>query len=276
MARPARRPRARRRRPAATDTAAGSVAGTDIPRRTAIGRITMNPLARLRHLLARRPWLYWLGVGVVALAVGLVAVRAAASVDEARRRWGTTREVAVAVADLAPGDPLAGHVELRPRPAPMVPAAAVTELVDGARARQHVGLGEILVATDLVASAAPQALIPPGWSAVAVAEAVPSGAAVGDHVAAARGGVVVAREGIVVGQRDDAVLVAVPDDDAACGRGGERGRRCQPAAAAVTTTASRRRRSPARRCRGSRGRRRTAGSCACARTSACPTPRTSR
>ena len=96
----------------------------------------------------------------------------------------------------------------------MVPDAAVTELVDGARARQHVGVGEILVATDLVASAAPQALIPPGWSAVAVAEAVPSGAAVGDHVAAASGGVVVAREGIVVGQRDDAVLVAVPDDDA--------------------------------------------------------------
>jgi hypothetical protein len=174
----------------------------------------MNPLARLRHVLARHPWLYWLGVGCVALAIGLVAVRAAASVDEARRRWGTTREVAVAIADLAPGDPLAGRVELRTRPVPMVPAAAITDVGDGARARQHVSVGEIVVAADVAASGAPQALIPPGWSAVAVDEAVPSGAAVGDDVAAAAGGVVVADAGIVVGQRDDAVLVAVPDADA--------------------------------------------------------------
>ena len=122
----------------------------------------MNPLARLRHVLARRPWLYWLGVAAVAMAIGLVALRAAASVDEARRRWGTTREVAVALTDLAPGDPLRGHVELRSRPLPMVPAAALTELVDDARARQHVSVGEVLVAADLVPSAAPQALIPPG------------------------------------------------------------------------------------------------------------------
>jgi len=97
----------------------------------------------------------------------------------------------------------------------MVPDGAVTEIAAGARARQHVSAGEILVAPDLVPSAAPQALIPPGWSAVAIAEAVPSGAAVGDDVAAASGGVVVAEEGIVVGQREDAVLVAVPDDAAA-------------------------------------------------------------
>jgi Flp pilus assembly protein CpaB len=175
----------------------------------------MNPLARVRHVLARRPWLYWLGVAAIAGAIGLVALRAAAAVDDARRRWGETQQVAVATADLDPGDPLSGHVELRSRPAPMIPAGAVTLLVDGGRARQHVRAGEILVAPDVTPTAAPQALIPPGWSAVAVAEAVPSGAAVGDDVAAASGGVVVAREGIVVGQRDEAVLVAVPDDDAA-------------------------------------------------------------
>jgi hypothetical protein len=97
----------------------------------------------------------------------------------------------------------------------MVPADAITRVVDGARARQHVSVGEILVAPDLAPSAAPQALIPPGWSAVAVAEAVPSGAAIGDTVAAVSGGVVLAAAGVVVGQRDDAVLVAVPDADAA-------------------------------------------------------------
>jgi hypothetical protein len=97
----------------------------------------------------------------------------------------------------------------------MIPAGAIGDVADGARSRQHVRAGEILVAPDVVPSAAPRALIPPGWSAVAVAEAVPSGAAVGDDVAASSGGVVVASEGIVVGQLDEAVLVAVPDDDAA-------------------------------------------------------------
>ena len=51
----------------------------------------MNPLARVRHVLARRPWLYWLGVAAVAGAIGLVALRAAAAVDDARRRWGETQ-----------------------------------------------------------------------------------------------------------------------------------------------------------------------------------------
>jgi hypothetical protein len=51
---------------------------------------------------------------------------------------------------------------------------------------------------------------------VAVIEAVPSGAGVGDVVAVASGGVVLAPDAVVVGVRDDAVLVAVPrGDDAA-------------------------------------------------------------
>ena len=51
--------------------------------------------------------------------------------------------------------------------------------------------------------------------AVPVAELVPSGAAVGDEVTAASGGVVLADDGVVVADLADSVLVAVPADVAA-------------------------------------------------------------
>jgi hypothetical protein len=175
----------------------------------------MNPLARARHVLARRPWLYWLGVAVLAATAAWGAARGAASVDAARRSWGTPRDVVVASADIAPGDALAGHVELRRRPRPMVPEGALTAIDAAAQARQHVSAGEIVVRADVAATASPQALIPAGWAAVPVSEAVPSGAAVGDRVAAASGGAVVAAAGVVVGRGADAVLVAVPVEQAA-------------------------------------------------------------
>ena len=86
-----------------------------------------------------------------------------------------------------------------------------------------------LVAADVAATAGPRALIPDGWSAVAVAEAVPSGAVVGDPVVAVAGGVVLAAEGVVVGHAGEAVLVAVPTDDGAAvahGRDDRRAQRC--------------------------------------------------
>ena len=63
-------------------------------------------------------------------------------------------------------------------------------------------------------SAGPQSLIPPGWSAIAVAEPVPAGVVTGDAVRAVAEGVVLATAGVVVGRSGDAVLVAVPDDEA--------------------------------------------------------------
>jgi len=175
-------------------------------------------LARLRHLLARRPWLYWLAVAVLAAAAGVVATRSASSVDAARERWGTTLPVVAARGEQAPGDELAGRVELRDRPAPMVPDDALTELdglAAGAVARQRISAGEIVVAPDVAATAAPQLLIPAGWSAVAVAEAVPSGAVVGDTVGVAGSGALLATAAVVVGRVGDATLVAVPDRAAA-------------------------------------------------------------
>ena len=70
----------------------------------------MNVVARLRHVLARRPWLYWTGVALLAIGVGAVVASAAATVDEARRAWGEPRSVVVATVDLEPGDAL-GRVD---------------------------------------------------------------------------------------------------------------------------------------------------------------------
>jgi hypothetical protein len=175
----------------------------------------MNPLARARHVLARRPWLYWAAVVALAAGAALAAGHAVGAVDDARRQWGTTRDVLVATTDVEPGDPLDGNVELRSRPDPMIPAAAVTTVEPAARARQHVSAGEIVVGPDVAASGSPQDMIPAGWAAVAVAEAVPSGVRVGDSVSAASGGVVLAAHGVVVARSDDAVLVAVPAGEAA-------------------------------------------------------------
>ena len=245
-------PTARRRRPAATDAAAGSVAGTDIPRRPAIGRITMNPLARLRHVLARRPWLYWLGVAVVALAIGLVAVRAAASVDEARRRWGTTREVAV-----ADRRPRSRRSARRPRRAAQPTGADGPGRRPSPSSSTAPGPGSTSASARSwwrpisSPSAAPQALIPPGWSAVAVAEAVPSGAAVGDRRRRGqrrrrRG----ARRGSWSGSATTPSSWPCPTTTPPRWR-----RRARPATSACCcgrerVSASRRRRSRARRCRG--------------------------
>ena len=145
---------------------------------------------------------------------GWAVAAAAAGVDDARRAWGATREVVVATEDLAPGEPLSGRVDVRPAPgAGRRRRRASTSVPSGATARQHVAAGETVVAADVAATGGPQALIPAGWVAVAVAEAVPVGAAIGDRVALVGGGVLLAAEGVVVGRTTEALLVAVPAGD---------------------------------------------------------------
>ena len=175
----------------------------------------MNPVARARHVLARRPWLYWSAVLALAAAAGGAVAHGAARVDDARRSWGTSRDVLVATVDIAPGDDLATRTEVRARPLPVVPDATIGSVPAGATARQHIAAGEAVVAVDVAPTAGPQALIPSGSVAVAVAEAVPSGAAVGDRVVVVAGGVVLADAAVVVGLDAGTVLVAVPRDEAA-------------------------------------------------------------
>jgi len=175
----------------------------------------MNPLARVRHHLARRPWLYWLIVGAAALGVGLLVDDAVDGIDAARQAWGDDRRVLVAGRDGAPGDVLDHVARAELRPVPLVPAAALTESAGpDARLRQHVRAGEVLVDADVVASGNPAALVPPGWRAVAVAEPVPSGARIGDQVEVAAGGLRLSEDGIVVGTGDGVVVVAVPAEAA--------------------------------------------------------------
>lgn len=174
----------------------------------------MSVLAQIRRVLARRPWLYWAAVGALALMIGVLVAQATSRVEAARASWGETRVVIVAVVDIAPGDSLAGATEPHELPAPMVPAGAVTELDAGATATQRVAVGEVVMIHDVASVSGPQALIPDGWLAVAVAEPVASGASVGDDVSVASGGIVIAGDGVVVGAAGESVLVAVPDVEA--------------------------------------------------------------
>jgi hypothetical protein len=175
----------------------------------------MSIAARLRLGLARSPWLYWAIVAVLAGTAGLLVMRAASGVDAARQSWGETRQVFVASQTIEAGGPLDGFASRRDVPSPVVPSDAVTDLDADAVARQRIAAGEIVVAHDIAPSAAPQSLIPAGWLAVAVSEPVASGAAVGDAVSVATGGIVVATDGLVVGVVGEALLVAVPADEAA-------------------------------------------------------------
>jgi hypothetical protein len=175
----------------------------------------MMVLVHVRRVLAKRPWLYWVGVGGVALLAAVIVSQAASGIDDAKAAWGEPHPVFVAVADVEPGTALGEVTQRREIPAPLVPAGAATEIEPGAVARQRIGRGEVLMAHDVSPIAGPQGLMPTGWLAVAVAEPVRSGASVGDAVAVASGGVILADAGLVVGDDADAVLVAVPAEAAA-------------------------------------------------------------
>jgi hypothetical protein len=174
----------------------------------------MRHLAAVRRGLARHPWIYWTMVIAVAAASATATASVLRGVDAQRARWGDSAVVLVATRDVAAGESLDGLTAEHRYPIAMVPPGAVTSLDVGAAARHRLGTGEIVVDVDVAATAAPQSLIPRGWLAVAIAEAVASGAAVGDHVVIVSEGVRLASDALVVGRRDDATIVAVPSDDA--------------------------------------------------------------
>ncbi len=171
----------------------------------------MSPLVTttvaVRRVLAKRPWIYWLFVSVVALAVAASILDRADRVDAERAAWGETVTVFVADRALAPGDPLS--VDAHEVPAGMVPTGRIAS-PDGLVARQHVGEGEIVTDVDVVASGGPQAMTPDGWLGVPIVESPNSGARLGDRVQVVSDGVVISGEAIVVGHHDDVTVVAVP------------------------------------------------------------------
>lgn len=169
----------------------------------------MSLLVPVRRVLARRPWLYWVVVaGAAALAASVVAGRLEA-VESTRRTWGTTTQVVVATADLAPGEPVWPASATRSMPVAVVPDGALETVDVDAVARQRIGVGEVVVGHD-VAGPGVRARIPTGWLAVSIPLAETLGAEPGDPVTVASGGIVLATHGLVVNRSPEAVVVAVP------------------------------------------------------------------
>ena len=102
--------------------------------------------ARMRLLLARRPWIFWCAVVLVA-ATAAWAVRAAvAAADRERRRWGASRTVWITDGPVARGEPIA--TVARSVPVAVVPDDAV-EAAPTELAAHPLGSGEIVVTSDL-------------------------------------------------------------------------------------------------------------------------------
>lgn len=167
----------------------------------------MPIMPMVRRLVARRPWIQWLVIAVVAVGVAASVADAMAGVDAARRSWGTTATVWVATADVSPGAPV--HVEPIEIPVAIRPAHAARD-PEGMVARHAIGRGEIVTALDVVDEDG--SLAPTGWWVAPIRESLPSGAALGERVRVASDGFVIADDGVVVGFIDDVTLVAVPPD----------------------------------------------------------------
>ena len=172
-------------------------------------------IARLRVLLARRPWIYWAAIAVVVALVASSAWAAAERVEAARRSWGEERTAWVARGRIRPGAVIQAEARLLPTAA--VPAGALDEDPTGRTALQHVGDGEVVTDVDVGdGSDGPLALLPPRWEAVAVpTDPARLPAAPGDHVAIYSHGERLSADGIVLEALDGVVTVAVAPGDAA-------------------------------------------------------------
>jgi Flp pilus assembly protein CpaB len=98
---------------------------------------------------------FWFPVLVIGLLVALIVQRSLAAGAEARRDWGETRAVVVAVTPLMAGDAISGDaVAVVERPRAMVPDGALDALPADAVVAVDVPAGEPLLATRLVGGAA--------------------------------------------------------------------------------------------------------------------------
>jgi hypothetical protein len=171
----------------------------------------MHVAARARLVLARRPWIYW---AVVAVLAGLAAATMQGqigSVAVERDRWGTTRTVLVSTDDLEPGDPVVAAPTALPIAA--LPDSALDELPDGAIVRQRVAAGEVLTRVDVTARGGPAALAEPGTVVVALSDPLARNVAVGFSVQVSADGLVVADDARITAVVDDVVFVAVSERD---------------------------------------------------------------
>jgi hypothetical protein len=169
----------------------------------------MHLLARVRLMVARHPWTYWVAIAALSGALALGVARAMAGVDAARRSWGEQHTVWTASAAIDAGQAIiAGRRQV---PRAVVPAGAVDDIPSGVVARQHIGLGEIITDADIT-TAGPAGLIPDGWVAFAVPATVEH-FATGDHLEVYAAEQLVAA-GLVVDRGESELMVAIPADAA--------------------------------------------------------------
>lgn len=169
----------------------------------------MGVSSRLRHELARRPWIYWMVVaGAVVVAV-LASVEVVGRADAERARWGSTAAVLVATSTIEPGTAVQPRVEVRQYPVAVIPDQSIGALEAGSVARRTIVAGAIVTSADVGAGQGPAALARAGEVVVAVRESVPSEARVGERVMIASDGIVLADDALLVGETAEGVLVAV-------------------------------------------------------------------
>jgi hypothetical protein len=173
----------------------------------------MHVAARARLALARRPWIHWSAVAVVAAIVALSVHTQLAALERARLEWGTTRSVLVAREAAEPGERVAANrTEI---PVAALPDGALEQWPPGATLTRRVGRGEILTALDVTTAPGPAALAEPGTVVVAVPDPLAGVAAVGGHVLVAADGMVLSERAVVVGLGPEVVFVAVVRAEAA-------------------------------------------------------------
>jgi pilus assembly protein CpaB len=187
-------------------------------------------VVRARRALAG-PATRRLGLALLAAATALTVTSLVDAAGAARDRWGTSRRVVVATRDLAPGEVVdAGAVETRELPEGVLSGAALADTPEGAVVRQPILAGEPVVASRLAPHGltGAAALVPPGGRAVAVPSG-PAGApplAIGDLVdvltvlpigldtGSGEPALTLVERAAVVDVTDQAITLAVPEDDA--------------------------------------------------------------
>lgn len=176
-----------------------------------IGGALMNILRPLRLFFARRPWVYWAFVLVLAAGVAAGVRAQLVAVDDSKRLWADTRTIWVAADETPPGESIeAIHREL---PLIAVPHNAVNELDVGTVARQHISAGEPIVIADVTVGRGPAAGARDGQVVVPISDPLLATAPVGVDVSIYADGLVLASDGLVVHVDNDVIFVAVDESD---------------------------------------------------------------
>lgn len=173
------------------------------PRELSPARLGRN----VRLVLARRPWIRWLAVGMVATVAGVSVHAQVQSIEAARAQWADRQPVPIATTSVSAGEVLVW--EWRSIPAVAVPDGVARSIPDGAVARQRVGTGEIVVDADLTVGDGPAAGASAGHIVVPVSDPLVTDPPVGLDVAIYSDGLVLAAEARIVQVEGPIVFVEV-------------------------------------------------------------------